>query len=100
MDLHIQRWGEQGSEVLFVHGSVMNGEMTWAEQRPLAERWRLLVLDRRGYFPTHRSTTRTSPRTPPWWPSSSARGCTSSATPTAPSSHCSPPPSGPRRCAR
>lgn len=51
MKLHIQRWGEQGSEVLFVHGSVMNGEMTWAEQRPLAERWRLLVLDRRGYFP-------------------------------------------------
>ena len=51
MSLHIQRWGEQGSEVLFVHGSITNGEMTWAEQRPLADRWRLLVLDRRGYFP-------------------------------------------------
>jgi pimeloyl-ACP methyl ester carboxylesterase len=51
MDLHIQRWGEQGSEVLLVHGSVMNGEMTWAEQRPLADRWQLVVVDRRGYFP-------------------------------------------------
>ena len=51
MDLHVARWGEQGAEVLLVHGSVMNGEMTWAEQRPLADRWRLAVVDRRGYFP-------------------------------------------------
>ena len=51
MNLHMQRWGESGPPVLLVHGSVMNGEMTWPEQRPLAERWSLLVLDRRGYFP-------------------------------------------------
>ena len=51
MDLHTQRWGEQGSEVLLVHGSVVNGEMTWAEQRPLADRFRLTVVDRHGYFP-------------------------------------------------
>jgi pimeloyl-ACP methyl ester carboxylesterase len=51
MDLHVQRWGEQGSPILLVHGSVTNGEMTWSEQRPLAERWRLSVVDRRGYFP-------------------------------------------------
>jgi pimeloyl-ACP methyl ester carboxylesterase len=51
MDLHLERWGEQGPPVLLVHGSVTNGEMTWQEQRPLAERWRLLVLDRRGYSP-------------------------------------------------
>lgn len=51
MDLHIQRWGEQGPEVLLVHGGVMNGEMTWTEQRALADRWRLTVVDRRGYFP-------------------------------------------------
>jgi pimeloyl-ACP methyl ester carboxylesterase len=51
MDLHIQRWGEQGSDVLLVHGSVVNGEMTWAEQRPLADRFRLTVVDRHGYFP-------------------------------------------------
>ena len=51
MDLHIQRWGDQGAPILFVHGSVTNGEMTWKHQRPLADRWRLLVVDRRGYFP-------------------------------------------------
>ena len=51
MDLHIARWGEQGPKVLLVHGSIMNGEMTWAEQRPLSDRWQLAVVDRRGYFP-------------------------------------------------
>jgi len=51
MDLHMQRWGDQGPQILFVHGSVSNGEMTWSEQRPLADRWRLLVVDRRGYYP-------------------------------------------------
>ncbi len=51
VDLHVERWGERGQRVLLVHGSVMNGPMTWAEQRPLAERWQLIVLNRRGYFP-------------------------------------------------
>jgi pimeloyl-ACP methyl ester carboxylesterase len=51
MDLHVQRWGESGPSVLLVHGSVMNGEMTWPEQRPLAGRWSLFVVDRRGYYP-------------------------------------------------
>ena len=51
MDLRVQHWGRSGPPVLLVHGSVMNGEMTWAEQRPLAERWSLLVVDRRGYYP-------------------------------------------------
>jgi pimeloyl-ACP methyl ester carboxylesterase len=51
MDLHMQRWGDKGSQVLLVHGSATNGEMTWSEQRPLADRWRLVVVDRRGYFP-------------------------------------------------
>lgn len=48
--LHVQRWGE-GPPVLLVHGSVLNGEMTWAQQRPLADRWGLVVPDRRGYSP-------------------------------------------------
>ncbi len=51
MAVHMQRWGQSGPPVLLVHGSVMNGEMTWSEQRPLAERWSLFVIDRRGYFP-------------------------------------------------
>jgi pimeloyl-ACP methyl ester carboxylesterase len=50
-DLHITRWGEAGAPALLVHGSMTNGEMTWAAQRPLAERVSLLLLDRRGYYP-------------------------------------------------
>jgi pimeloyl-ACP methyl ester carboxylesterase len=38
-----------GPRVVLVHGSVFNGPLTWKEQRPLGERWRLEVLNRRGY---------------------------------------------------
>jgi pimeloyl-ACP methyl ester carboxylesterase len=48
IDLHYECLGN-GPPVLLVHGSVMNGEMTWASQRPLAERWRLIVIDRPGF---------------------------------------------------
>jgi pimeloyl-ACP methyl ester carboxylesterase len=34
-----------------VHGSVVNGEVTWAAQRPLAERFELVVPNRRGFPP-------------------------------------------------
>jgi pimeloyl-ACP methyl ester carboxylesterase len=37
-----------GEPVLFVHGSIM-GAATWRGQRPLAERWTTLILERRGY---------------------------------------------------
>jgi pimeloyl-ACP methyl ester carboxylesterase len=37
--------------VLLVHGSVVNGEGTWAAQRPLAERFELVVPNRRGFPP-------------------------------------------------
>jgi pimeloyl-ACP methyl ester carboxylesterase len=37
--------------VLLVHGSVVNGETTWAAQRPLAERFELVVPNRRGFPP-------------------------------------------------
>jgi pimeloyl-ACP methyl ester carboxylesterase len=50
VDLHVERWGT-GPSVLLVHGSIANGEMTWAEQRSLTDRWELVVLDRRGYAP-------------------------------------------------
>jgi pimeloyl-ACP methyl ester carboxylesterase len=46
--LHVERWGE-GPPVLLVHGSVGGGPATWAEQRPLAERWTLIVPDRPGF---------------------------------------------------
>jgi pimeloyl-ACP methyl ester carboxylesterase len=51
VDLHVERWGDEGRQVLLVHGGVMGGVATWSEQRPLADHWRLIVLDRRGYYP-------------------------------------------------
>jgi pimeloyl-ACP methyl ester carboxylesterase len=48
MALELHRWGD-GPPVLLVHGSVTGGESTWAEQRPLAERWQLIVLERPGF---------------------------------------------------
>jgi pimeloyl-ACP methyl ester carboxylesterase len=51
MELHREQWGHAGPPVLFVHGSVTNGETTWLQQRPLADGYQLHVLDRRGYFP-------------------------------------------------
>ena len=37
--------------VVLVHGSVVAGEATWAAQRPLADRWELVVLTRPGFPP-------------------------------------------------
>jgi pimeloyl-ACP methyl ester carboxylesterase len=46
--LEVIVWGS-GPRVVLVHGSVSNGPMTWSEQKPLGERWRLEVVNRRGY---------------------------------------------------
>ncbi|MGH3031062.1 MAG: alpha/beta fold hydrolase [Gaiellaceae bacterium] len=48
MALHVERIGS-GPPVLLVHGSIGGGQLTWMEQRPLAERWTLLVVDRPGF---------------------------------------------------
>ena len=37
--------------MLLVHGRVVNGVATWAAQRPLAERFELVVPNRRGFPP-------------------------------------------------
>jgi pimeloyl-ACP methyl ester carboxylesterase len=37
--------------LVLVHGSVVGGRATWAAQRPLAERFRLVVVDRPGFPP-------------------------------------------------
>jgi pimeloyl-ACP methyl ester carboxylesterase len=37
--------------IVLVHGSVVGGRATWAAQRPLAGRFRLLVVDRPGFRP-------------------------------------------------
>jgi pimeloyl-ACP methyl ester carboxylesterase len=37
--------------LVLVHGSVMNGALTWRGQQPLAERFELVILDRPGFPP-------------------------------------------------
>jgi pimeloyl-ACP methyl ester carboxylesterase len=37
--------------VVLVHGSVVNGDVTWAAQPPLAERFELVIPNRRGFPP-------------------------------------------------
>ena len=47
-DLFVRDLGA-GVPIVFVHGSVFDGEGTWARQFALAERFHLLIPDRRGY---------------------------------------------------
>jgi pimeloyl-ACP methyl ester carboxylesterase len=37
--------------LLLVHGSVVNGDLTWAAQAPLADRFELVIPNRRGFPP-------------------------------------------------
>jgi pimeloyl-ACP methyl ester carboxylesterase len=37
--------------ILFVHGSVVNGDLTWSAQAPLADRFELVIPNRRGFPP-------------------------------------------------
>jgi pimeloyl-ACP methyl ester carboxylesterase len=46
--VHVTVWGD-GEPVVLVHGSFGWGEETWQEQRPLADDYKLLLLDRRGF---------------------------------------------------
>jgi pimeloyl-ACP methyl ester carboxylesterase len=48
--VHVETIGS-GPRVVLVHGSVGNGTMTWNEQRPLAARYTLVIVDRPGYPP-------------------------------------------------
>ena len=48
--MHVETLGS-GPRIVFVHGSVVGGAMTWSEQRPLAERFTLVIVDRPGYPP-------------------------------------------------
>ena len=47
--MHVETLGA-GPRILFVHGSV-TGAVTWNEQRSLAERFTLVLVDRPGYPP-------------------------------------------------
>jgi pimeloyl-ACP methyl ester carboxylesterase len=50
MQLHTRVMGT-GPRVLFVHGSLTTSRQSWEKQEPLAERWTLVIPDRRGYAP-------------------------------------------------
>jgi pimeloyl-ACP methyl ester carboxylesterase len=47
-DLHVTEWGA-GDPIVLVHGSMAAGTETWADQRSLADSYRLVVPDRRSY---------------------------------------------------
>lgn len=46
--VHVTVWGD-GEPAVFVHGSFGWGEETWRAQRPLADDYKLLLVDRRGF---------------------------------------------------
>jgi pimeloyl-ACP methyl ester carboxylesterase len=46
--LEVTRLG-QGPPVVLVHGSVVGAELTWRKQRPLADRWTLVLANRPGF---------------------------------------------------
>jgi pimeloyl-ACP methyl ester carboxylesterase len=47
-DLHVTVWGD-GEPAVLVHGSFGWGADTFSEQRPLADRHKLMLVDRRGF---------------------------------------------------
>jgi pimeloyl-ACP methyl ester carboxylesterase len=47
--LHVTKWGNRGDPITLVHGGFGWGEECWAEQRPLAPDYRLLLVDRCGH---------------------------------------------------
>jgi pimeloyl-ACP methyl ester carboxylesterase len=50
MELHTRVMGT-GPRIVLVHGSLTTSEQSWERQEPLAERWTLVIPDRRGYAP-------------------------------------------------
>jgi pimeloyl-ACP methyl ester carboxylesterase len=42
---------ETRTRLLFVHGSVVNADLTWSAQKPLADRFEIVAPNRRGFPP-------------------------------------------------
>src|SRR5260221_2034330 len=50
--LYVKQWGSSGPKIVFVHGGGPNGAANFQQQKPLMERWTLLLPDRMGYGKT------------------------------------------------
>lgn len=61
MDLHVRIWGEGHPErVVLLHGgNVPDPEQIWQAQRPLAEHYEVVVVDRRGFGRSPEATSLT-----------------------------------------
>ncbi len=49
MAIEVTYLGDRGPTVVLVHGSLNDGSVAFQAQAPLAERWRLVIPNRRGY---------------------------------------------------
>jgi pimeloyl-ACP methyl ester carboxylesterase len=49
MTIEVTRLGDRGPTVVLVHGSLNDGSVAFQAQTALAERWRLVIPNRRGY---------------------------------------------------
>ena len=49
-DINVRRFGV-GPPVVLVHGAMTSSSHTWARQESLADRWELVIPDRRGFEP-------------------------------------------------
>ncbi len=47
--LNVTKRSDSGPVVVLVHGTAMPGRMSWAPQKPLASKYQLWIVDRRGY---------------------------------------------------
>lgn len=52
-DVHIERWGESGERVIFVHGGAQGTQSAgyknfWAQEELGAQGWHLILPDRRA----------------------------------------------------
>jgi len=50
--LYVEQWGSSGPQIVFVHGGGPNDAANFQQQKPLMERWTLLLPDRMGYGKT------------------------------------------------
>jgi pimeloyl-ACP methyl ester carboxylesterase len=49
MSIEVKRFGEKGERIVCVHGSLSDGDAAFQAQRVFAERYRVVVPNRRGY---------------------------------------------------